>query len=330
MTLDDNYKNVASQAYESQERYQSQEKGNQSSSSEEGMKKAFKVKVFPLLWDDEEAIALLLDDITRQKIITELKTADRNKDLVIAMVSHDLRTPLNGMLGLVDIAMKNIKDTSTLAYLEACKNSGGLMLNFVNSILDLHQIKDNKLNLIYSKIFLSTLLKEIKALFAQVCRVKQLYLNIEIDPRVPKTLATDKSRLTQILVNLLGNAFKFTFYGGVTIKADIENEDLNWIKFSIIDTGIGIKKEDQDKLFKMYGKLDQKDKKISSNGVGLGLTISNTLATLLSSHENQSIKIESTLSKGTCFSFVVQSKPRREGGQRNEPKQRKSDQFYHL
>jgi CheY-like chemotaxis protein/nitrogen-specific signal transduction histidine kinase len=307
-TLEDNFKNVASKAFESQESYHPHEKGSQSSSSEEGMKKAFKVKMFPLLWDDDEAIAMIMDDITRQKIITELKMADRNKDLVIAMVSHDLRTPLNGMLGLVDIAMKNIRDTATLAYLEACKNSGGLMLNFVNSILDLHQIKDNKLNLIYSKISLSALLTEIRALFAQVCKVKQLYLNIEVDPTVSRSLATDKSRLTQVLINLLGNAFKFTFYGGVTIKVDPENEDPSQIKFSVVDTGIGIKKEDQDKLFKMYGKLEQKDKKINTNGVGLGLTISNTLATLLSPHGNQPIKIESELNKGTCFSFVVQSK----------------------
>jgi len=274
---------------------------------EEGRKRVFKVKIFPLLWDDNEAIAMVMDDITQQRIIMELKIADKNKDLVIAMVSHELRTPLNGMLGLLDIAKKNITQPDTLAYLRACRNSGVLLLNLVNSILDINQISHKKLRLAYSRVPIVDFLEEIKSLFDHSCKLRMLYLDTKIDPRVPSCINTDKGRLGQILINLLGNAFKFTFKGGVTIRIDLVSQNPLRIRFSVDDTGIGIKKEDQEKLFKMYGKIEQQDKKINTHGVGLGLTISNTLATLLNPTENKGIQVESEVDVGTSFSFVVES-----------------------
>ncbi len=134
-----------------------------------------------------------------------------------------------------------------------------------------------------------------------------LYLDTNIDPRVPNSINTDKGRLGQILINLLGNAFKFTFKGGVTIRVDLISQNPLRVRFSVDDTGIGIKKEDQEKLFKMYGKVEQQDKKINTHGVGLGLTISNTLATLLNPTENKGIQVESEVDIGTTFSFVVES-----------------------
>jgi len=275
---------------------------------EEGTRRLFKVKLFPLFWDDVEAIAMVMDDITQQKIIMELKVADKNKDLVLATVSHELRTPLNGILGLIDMARKGVQDVSALAYLDACKNSG-LMLNLINSILDLQQVKDNKLKLIYTKFSVRELLNEIYTFFDHFRQVKRLYFDLEISPSVPETLVTDRNRLSQIIVNLLGNAFKFTFSGGVTVKIDTCRSNPSKIKFSVCDTGIGIKKEDQERLFKMYGKLEQKDAKVNTQGVGLRLTISNTLVNLLnpSSPGNNSITFKSEVDKGTCFSFTVES-----------------------
>ena len=274
---------------------------------EEGRKRVFKVKIFPLLWDDTEAISMVMDDITQQKIIMELKVADKNKDLVIATVSHELRTPLNGMLGLLDIINKNTESPENLSYIRACKNTGTLMLNLVNSILDLNQIRNKKLKLAFTKVPIRDLMEEVKSLFDYDCSLRQLYLKIEVAPDVPKKIVTDRGRLTQILVNLLGNAFKFTFEGGVTIKVELESLDPCRLRFSVQDTGIGISKEDQERLFKMYGKIEQQDKKINTNGIGLGLTISNTLAILLDSAGNKPIEVESEVGKGTCFSFLVQS-----------------------
>jgi CheY-like chemotaxis protein len=211
------------------------------------------------------------------------------------------------MLGLLDIARKNVQEASAQAYLGACKNSGVLMLNLINSILDLSQVKNNKLKLVYTKFQVNSLLREVQSLFDYFCEVKKLYLTVDVMPNVPKYITTDKNRLSQILVNLLGNAFKFTFTGGINMRVELESSDPCRLKFSIQDTGIGISREDQERLFRMYGKLEQKNKKINTNGVGLGLTISNTLAILLNPSDTKPIQIESEVDKGTCFSFLVAS-----------------------
>jgi len=294
------------------ETVKSSEKGSSKSGSsdivyEDGRRRVFKVKIFPILWDDVEAIAMVLDDITQQRIIMELKMADKNKDMVITMVSHELRTPLNGMLGLIDIAKRNITQPDTLAYLRACRNSGVLLLSLVNSILDLNQINYKKLRLVFTKVKIRDFLDEIQSLFDHSCKLKMLYLKTEIASNVPSFIKTDKNRLSQILINLLGNAFKFTFQGGVTLKVDLVSHQPLKLKFSVIDTGIGITKEDQEKLFKMYGRIEQQDKKINTHGIGLGLTISNTLATLLNPTANKGISVESEVDKGTCFSFAIES-----------------------
>jgi len=154
----------------------------------EEVKRVFEVKIFSLVWDEDEAIALALDDITKQKTITELKVTDKNKDLVIAMGSHELRTPLNGMLGLLNIAKTMIPDQEANSYLDACKNSGTFLLNLVNSILDMSQIQNKKLKLVYTKANIQDLLVEIKSLFESFCLTKILYLNIELAPTFQKIL----------------------------------------------------------------------------------------------------------------------------------------------
>ena len=277
-------------------------------SHDDNCKKMYKAKLFLLTWDDEEeALAVMLDDITKQKRIVELKIADKNKDLVIATVSHELRTPLNGMLGLLDIAKSKISpsETPVHSYLNACKNNGLLLLSLINSILDLSQIKNNKFKLVHSKVSIHELLNEIKSLFEYSCVLKKLDLNLEVDPQIPKLITTDKGRLSQILINLLGNAFKFTFQGGITVKATLNSTLPARIRFSVIDTGIGIKQEDQKKLFKLFGRLDQEDKTVNTGGVGLGLTISTSLACLLSSSNQAGINLESEYGKGSIFSFVI-------------------------
>lgn len=189
--------------------------------------RVFKVKIFPFIWEEYESIGMIMEDLTDKKTIMDLKVADRNQDLLIAIVSHEMRTPLNGMLGLIDIAKKNAQDLGTLTYLNACKNSGLLLLNLVNSILDLNQVKNQKLRLNFSKVNVSAMLSEIKPLFDYVSNLKQLSLDVKIRSNVPANIYTDRNRLSQILINLLGNAFKFTFSGGVIIQVELENNDKN-------------------------------------------------------------------------------------------------------
>ena len=274
--------------------------------SEKTNRRVFKAKIFPLVWDNHEAIALILDDITHEKTIMELKVSDKNKDLVIAMISHELRTPLNGMLGLLEIIRKMLTQAEILPYLKACKNSSLLLLNLVNSILDFSQINNNKLKLVETEVSILDILAEVKSLFSNYCTTKELYLKTEVAPDVPRRILIDKTRLSQVLINLVGNAFKFTFKGGVKIIASLESEHPCRVKFEVEDSGIGIKEEDQEKLFKLFGRLEQHDKKVNTHGVGLGLTISNTIAILLNPLENKGIQVSSQYGKGTTFSFTVE------------------------
>jgi len=266
----------------------------------------FEMNILPLIWDEKDAIALIINNITENYQNARLKVADTNKDKMLAMISHELRTPLNGILGVVSILEKEIKDPQQLRYLTVCKNSGGLLLNLVNSILDLQQIRDKKFTLNFTRDDLHELLRGIYDLFKFQFDQKSLYLRLDIAYDVPEQVITDQNRLRQILINLIGNALKFTTEGGVHINVMQDEMREGYIYFEVADTGSGISEEDMKKLFKMYGRLDQPDLKTNTQGVGFGLEISNQLARLLADDlEDAGIKVESTVGEGTVFSFSI-------------------------
>jgi len=272
-------------------------------------KKIYEINISSTVWDTQDSIAIILNDVTALFLNQSLKIADSNKDKMLAMISHELRTPLNGILGVVRILEKQTKDSQTLQYLTICKNSGELLYNLVNSILDLQQIRDDKFSLKMSKLDLHELVNDVYCLFRFQFEEKGLYLNLEIGPEVPQFIVTDHNRLRQILINLVGNALKFTYEGGVNVSVGLDLEQQDCISFCVKDTGIGVKEEDKEKLFKMYGRLDQPDMKTNTQGVGFGLEISNQLAQLLADGANNSrIKFTSESGKGSSFSFLVKDK----------------------
>jgi len=274
-----------------------------------GATEAFETQIFPLNWDGNEAVALILHNVTEQYQNLALKVADQNKDKMLAMISHELRTPLNGVLGVVNILKKEIRDPQQQRYLTVCHNSGELLLNLVNSILDLQQIRDKKFVLNFARDNLHELLRGIYDLFKFQFDQKGLYLRLDISHDVPEQIITDQNRLRQILINLVGNALKFTLKGGVVISVTLETEHEDSIRFKVADTGPGIKEEDMKKLFKMYGRLEQRNPRANTQGIGFGLEISNQLARLLSDEVEQGdIKVESELHKGTTFTFFIKDK----------------------
>ena len=276
------------------------------SKGENPSKKIYEINISSIVWDAQDAIAIIINDVTVNSMNQRLKIADSNKDKMLAMVSHELRTPINGILGVVRILQNQTKDIQTLQYLSICKSSGELLYNLVNSILDLQQIRDRKFSLKITKHDLYELLNDVQDLFRLQFEEKSLYIHLEIDTNVPQFIVTDHNRLRQILINLIGNALKFTFEGGVLVSVQMDPEQKNHINFAIEDTGIGIKEEDQPKLFKMYGRLDQADPKTNTQGVGFGLEISNQLARLLADGAiNGGIRFTSQVGKGTKFSFSI-------------------------
>jgi len=269
-------------------------------------KEVYQTKVLKLLWDQEAAIAVMFSDLTQQETIMALKMADANKDKVIATVSHELRTPINAILGFTKILESMNTQPDASFYLSACKYSANWLLTLVNSILDLSQIRGNCIKLNPCNFNLHQNLDEIKRMLSFQCSQKNLQLIFDIDPEIPNTVHTDKNRLNQILINLLNNALKFTYYGSIMLRVKNDPADRNSLLFGVADTGIGIKDEDKEKLFKMYGRVDQADTNINTQGVGLGLAISNELVRLLNPHQSLSgIQFKSQYSQGTTFTFSI-------------------------
>jgi len=270
---------------------------------------SFEVKILSLVWDGKAAIGIIFHDTTQQSTILKLKiAANIQKDRVLATVSHELRTPLNSMLGMIQIMLESTKDIDMLHYLKICNNSGYLLLGLVNSILDMNLIRANKLKLQVEKIHLGDFLENIMRLFEFQCSQKSIFLKLRMAPNMPKTVTTDKNRLSQIFINLIGNALKFTEKGGITISVMKHQENQSYIEMSVEDTGLGIKEEDRGKLFKIFGKLEQGGTIVNSQGVGLGLTISNNLSKLLCDNkELEGIDVQSEFKKGSKFSFIIKS-----------------------
>ncbi len=267
------------------------------------------INLMDIVWDDEPAIAIIARDITQQHKMMSLKIADAQKDEVLATVSHELRTPLNGMLGMIQIMEKKIYNPELLNYLSICKNSGTLLVSLVNSILDLNLIRVKKLKLHFEEFDLYNFLMGIVALFEFQCCKKGISLKVMMHPTTPKMMVTDKNRLSQILINLVGNALKFTSKGGITITVSKALNDPNHLHFGVEDTGIGIKDEDKAKLFKIFSKLENDNSGMNHQGVGLGLNISNNLVRALCDKEDSKcIKVESEYGKGSKFTFMIQNR----------------------
>ncbi len=235
-----------------------------------------------------------------------LKFADEQKDKVIATVSHELRTPINGILGLLEMVKARVTDQVSTMYLDNCKSCSSLLLYLVNSILDLSQLRNNSLTIVKNPFKLDQLLEEIRTLYLFQCDEKKIDFLLENNVQEDyKEIYTDKYRLIEVLINLLGNAIKFTFKGSITLRVSQNPPDSSKLTFSVIDTGVGIKPEDRPKLFKMFGKITQANKNINSHGVGLGLTIVNELVKSLNDDGIGSLEFESEYGKGTSFSFTI-------------------------
>jgi len=279
----------------------------------------YEIKIRQTTWDDNPAFAIIFNDVSQKQMVTALRLADKEKDRIIATVSHELRTPINGTLGLLDMISQRVTDEESQSYLNYCKSCNKLLLYLVNSILDLSQIKQNTLHIAKEFFKLEDLLQELKSLYLFQCREKGINFEIELCHNVPKKIFTDRYRLIEILINLVGNAMKFTFQGSVTIKVCIDERDNTKLMFSVIDTGIGIREQDQGKLFQRFGKVQQENSNINKQGVGLGLAIVQELVKAMNDKKgNEKAWFQSDYGKGSSFYFRVPYMKEEEKGTINE------------
>jgi len=273
----------------------------------------YDLKVGPwyLAKDEVGGIIISVQNITQAvKINEELKNAKETADIAskaksefLANMSHEIRTPLNGVIGFSDLLLRTPLNEIQTQYLNYINESGENLLNIINDILDFSKIESGKLELLIEPYDVYDMVSQVINVILYQSQKKNIELLLNIEPGLPKTLFLDGARLKQILINLLGNAVKFTKEGEIELKVEKLNIDDQNIKlrFSVRDTGIGIPQDKQKYIFNAF---TQENSSISKQygGTGLGLTISNNILGYMRSH----LSLISTPEKGSVFFFDIE------------------------
>ena len=233
------------------------------------------------------------------------EAADHAKSEFLAVMSHEMRTPLNAVLGFSDLLLTTTSlDAQQITWLSSICTSSEALLTLINDILDFSKIEAGRFTLHPEPVLLLPLLNEVADIFAPRAAEKGLVFNLETHPGLPETITIDRLRLRQILLNLIGNAVKFTTQGSVTVSVsaapDATNPDQGVLAFSVADTGIGIPSDRRDRLFKPFSQVDSSTTR-NYGGTGLGLAISDRIVRMLGGE----IILESTPGKGSVFSFTI-------------------------
>ena len=253
-------------------------------------------------------ILLIITESTSRDTIASLESSNEYKDKILATVSHEMRTPLGGNMGLIEAAMgeEDLPGHIRERFLAPALQSGQLLYHLVNDILDIAQIKTNKLRITPTRLSLKTTLENCCQLLELKAQTQNVKLVLDLDPDLPEFFFIDHNRLTQIILNLLSNALKFTFEGEVRLIARVIGPTM--IEISINDSGVGMSQQDVSRLFTQFTRLSNfgKRKNMNPTGVGLGLSIANSLAKALGSARSKGIKVESSPDHGSKFSFVIQ------------------------
>jgi signal transduction histidine kinase/ActR/RegA family two-component response regulator len=284
-------------------------------------------------WEGQPATLSFVSDLTQRKLLelqlkesmdeqmrlqtlqmqNELKVSElarrhaeettEAKSLFLANMSHEIRTPMNAIIGMAHLALKTELTNKQKDYIEKIHKAGLSLMGIINDILDFSKIESGKLELNIEEVNLFELIHHVIDIFKYHAELNKIDLIVNIDATVPNYVLVDSVRLKQILVNLIGNAMKFTKEGSVALNVSavsLENENQYHLKFLVKDTGIGIKDENHEKIFQSF---IQEDNTITRKfgGTGLGLAITNQLLALM----NSKLELNSHYGEGSEFFFTV-------------------------
>ena len=230
--------------------------------------------------------------------------ANEAKSHFLSTMSHDIRTPMNAILGLNEMVLRDSHEEEIVAYSESIRTAGKTLMGIINDILDFSKIEAGKMDIIDVDYSFVSMLNDLVNMVQGKARDKGLSFDIEVDRDIPAILHGDEIRIKQVITNILSNAVKYTKEGSITFKAGFEkmeeNPDSVKLIISVKDTGIGIKPEDMDRLFVAFERIDE-NKNRNIEGTGLGMSIAQSFLRMMGS----SIEVESQYGKGSTFSFEL-------------------------
>ena len=231
--------------------------------------------------------------------------ASQAKSAFLANMSHEIRTPINAVLGMNEMILRESSDKEILSYAANIKTAGSSLLSIVNDILDFSKIEAGKMELLPDNYEVSSMIIDLVNMTRERAQSKGLNYELNISPDLPKTLYGDNVRIKQCILNLITNAIKYTKEGSISFIIDYKKIDDTEILLNvhIVDTGIGIRAEDMDKLFTPFERIDE-EKNRTIEGSGLGISIVRRLLDMMDSR----LQVQSTYGKGSDFSFSVKQK----------------------
>ena len=260
-----------------------------------------------------EDISEDMDQLLKQEGLTKaveeqnqnLQKAEQERTLLFASMSHEIRTPINAIMGMNEIILRDTKDDNIKSYAQDIKDASRLLLNLVNDILDFSKIEAGRMEIIPTEYRLEEMLRSICNLMKGKMEAKYLDFELNIGEDVPSVLYGDEIRISQILINIMTNAIKYTDNGKVSLSVEYtqDGDGNDAIRYCVEDTGIGIKEEDIKKLFGSYERFDlERNRRVEGTGLGMGIV--NGLLSAMNSH----LEVSSVYGKGSIFSFTLAQK----------------------